>query len=134
MMNILITGSLGYLGKNVVRTALTRGLKVTGLDLVPSGLIQAGFTEIIGDIADRGAVQRAMAGVDAVLHCAGAIAQFVHDKNRMHLTNVTGTRNVLSSAESTGVKKMVFVSSVEVYGAEVPVPCPESARLRRDRR
>jgi nucleoside-diphosphate-sugar epimerase len=42
---------------------------------------------------------------------------------------VQGTRNILNAALGQGVRKLVFISSVEVYGIDVPVPCPEEAPL-----
>ncbi len=129
-MKLLVTGSSGYLGKNAVRTALDRGYNVIGLDIIASGFMHPQFTEIIGDITDAGKVRSAAEGMDAIFHCAAALAQFVRDENRMHEINVTGTRNVLSAAAALGVKKVIFISSVEVYGINVPVPCPEDAPLK----
>jgi nucleoside-diphosphate-sugar epimerase len=128
-MKLLVTGSSGYLGKHAVREALARGHEVTGLDLAPSGIAARGFREIIGDITDAETARRAAAGADAVFHCAAALAQFVRDENRMNTINVGGTRNVLEAAAAAGVKKLVFISSVEVYGIDVPVPCPEDAPM-----
>lgn len=129
-MRLLITGSSGYLGKHATRVALERGHDVTGVDIRPSGLAHTRFDEIITDITDATAVMKALYGAEAVFHCAAALAQFVRDEARMHEVNVTGTRNVLSAAASLGVRKIVFISSVEVYGIDVPIPCPEDAPLR----
>ena len=66
-------------------------------------------------------------GCDAVFHLAAALAQFEPDQERMHRANVTGTANLLSVALDHQVRKFVFMSSVEVYGIEIPVPCGEDA-------
>lgn len=128
-MNILITGSSGYLGKNLIRLAAERGLTVTGLDIKPSGFSHERFREIISDITDSEAVRNAARGCGAIIHCAAALAQFVRDEDLMHRINVWGTLNVLSAAIKENVKKVVFISSVEVYGVDVPCPCPEDAPL-----
>jgi 2-alkyl-3-oxoalkanoate reductase len=129
-MNLLVTGSSGYLGRNIVGHALDKSYAVEGFDIKPSGLFQKGFREIISDIADDAAVDNAIKGCDAIIHSSAALAQFVRDEDRMHRTNVWGTLNILSAALKNKVKKIVFISSVEVYGVDVPCPCPEDAPLR----
>lgn len=128
-MKILITGSSGYLGKRLVDRTLEAGHEVVGLDVKPSGLMREGYREIAGDVTDADAVAGAMRDCRAVFHIAAAPAQFERDEKRMHRINVEGTANVLAAALERGVEKTVFMSSVEVYGVEVPVPCPEDAPL-----
>jgi dTDP-glucose 4,6-dehydratase len=128
-MNILITGSSGYLGRNMARTALEKGHSVVGLDIKPSGIAHASFKEIIGDITDLRVVQQAAAGCEAVFHLAAALAQFERDEKRMHDINVHGTENVLSAALEHQSRKFIYISSVEVYGIDVPVPCTENAPI-----
>jgi nucleoside-diphosphate-sugar epimerase len=129
-MNLLITGSSGYLGRNTVGRALEKGYEIKGLDIKPSGLSHPDFREIISDITEAPAVETAVNGCDAIIHSAAALAQFVRDEDRMHRINVWGTLNILSAALKHGVKKVVFLSSVEVYGVDVPSPCPEHAPLK----
>ena len=129
-MRILITGSSGYLGRRAVRAAVEKGFDVGGLDRRPSGIEHDSFDEKIGDITDGETAREATAGCDAVFHLAAALAQFEPDLGRMHRVNVTGTENLLSAALDHGVKKFIFMSSVEVYGIGLPVPCPEDAPLQ----
>jgi len=129
-MKIVITGSSGYLGRHSTARALDLGHDVVGIDMKALGISHERFDERLIDIADTDAVSRAMEGVGAVFHLAAALAQFVRDESRMRRTNVDGTTAVLSAAESSGVKKLIYLSSVEVYGIDVPTPCPETAPLR----
>ena len=129
-MKILVTGSAGYLGRHTVTGALERGHDVVGLDLKASGIGHPRFHEITGDITDLEAVRGATSGCDAVLHLAAALAQFEHDESRMREVNVGGTANALAAALERGAGNFVFISSVEVYGIDVPVPCPEDAPMR----
>ncbi len=129
-MKILITGSSGYLGRWAVRTALERGFEVRGLDRRASGLEHLSYQEGVGDIVDAETVSAVVMGCDAVFHLAAALAQFEPDRGRMHEVNVTGTANLLAAALRHRVEKFVFMSSVEVYGVEVPLPCTEDAPLR----
>jgi nucleoside-diphosphate-sugar epimerase len=126
----LITGSAGYLGRRAARAALERGFEVRGFDRKRSGLEHERLRERTGDITDAEAVAAATKDCDAVFHLAAALAQFEPEERRMHQVNVTGTAHLLSAALEERVKKLVFMSSVEVYGTEVPVPCREDAPLR----
>ncbi len=124
-MRIMVTGSSGYLGRHMVEQALLAGHEVVGLDVKPSGLAREGFREMVADVTDRGAVAEAARGCDAVIHLAAALAQFEPDEKRMRRVNVEGTATALEAALKAGARRFVFMSSVEVYGVEVPVPCPE---------
>jgi len=128
-MKILITGSSGYLGRNVARAAIESGHSVVGLDIKPSGKTHAFFREVIGDITELQVVKQAAAGCDAVFHLAAALAQFERDEKRMHEINVRGTENVLLAALENRARKFIYTSSVEVYGIAVPVPCTEEAPI-----
>lgn len=129
IVRILVTGSSGYLGRQAVRDALERGFEVIGFDRKPGGLEHDGFQERMGDITDAETVGAAAMDCDAVFHLAAALAQFEPDQERMHRANVEGTGNLLAAALDHQVKKFVFMSSVEVYGIEIPVPCREDAPL-----
>ena len=128
-MKILITGSSGYLGRNTVMRALKRGHAVRGFDIKASGITHHAYRETVADITDPDAMAKAARGTDAVFHLAAALAQFERDERRMHRVNVGGTANVLSAAAKLKVRKVVFISSVEVYGVKIPVPCPEDAPI-----
>ena len=128
-MKILITGSSGYLGRNVAGAALEKGHSVVGLDIKPSGIAHVSFKEIIGDITDLQLVKQASAGCEAVFHLAAALAQFERDEKRMHDVNVKGTENALAAALERNARKFIYTSSVEVYGINVPIPCTEDAPI-----
>lgn len=129
-MKILVTGSSGYLGRHAVMGSLDRGFEVVGLDVKPSGIAHPLFHEVIGDVTEPSAVHEAAEGCGAVLHLAAALAQFERDEGRMREVNVGGTANALAAALERGAGSFVFVSSVEVYGIDVPFPCSEEAPLR----
>lgn len=130
-MRVLITGSSGFLGKHLVRTAIEKGYDVIGVDLKPSGIVEPGFEDHECDITNESQVNFVLenAKPDVVIHLAAALAQFVHKQERLHQINVDGTRNVLNASFKVNAKQFIFLSSVEVYGIEVPVPCPETAQL-----
>jgi UDP-glucose 4-epimerase len=88
-----------------------RGHEVVGLDVVPGP-----FTTMIGSVADRGTVVRAMAGVDAVVH-GGALHKpdiVRHAAADFIAVNVQGTENLLEEAVANGVRRFVFTSTTSL--------------------
>src|SRR5690606_636910 len=69
-----------------------------------------GVEWVPGDLADRAALARLVAGADAVLHIAGVVN--TPDPTGFHLGNVAGTEAVIEAAEAAGVRRLVFVSSL----------------------
>lgn len=131
MKTIVVTGCSGYLGQHVVQRLLNENYAVIGIDINDfAGKGQSNVTFFKGDIVDRDFVVRACSGASAVVHCAAALAQFVKDTDRMYAINVTGTKNVIEACKECNIRQLVFISSVEVYGIDVPTPCPEDAPLR----
>nr|MDO8086488.1 NAD(P)-dependent oxidoreductase [Candidatus Sigynarchaeum springense] len=130
-MRVLITGSAGFLGKHLVQKTIEKGFEVMGIDIKPSGIVQQKYQEKICDITDDQDIKHIVLSSrpDVVVHSAAALAQFVKDKKRLHEINLDGTRHILSAAHEAKVQKLVFLSSVEVYGIDVKVPCPETAPL-----
>ena len=119
-MKILVTGSSGHLGEALMRTLRTTDHVAVGLDVTPSP-----FTSIVGSIADRAVVARAMRGVEAVLHTATLHKPHVatHDMQAFVDTNVTGTLALLEAAVPNRVRAFVFTSTTSAFGdALVPSP------------
>ncbi len=112
-MTVLVTGSSGHLGEALMRTLRDRGRPAVGLDVLPSP-----FTDIVGSIADRAAVARAMAGVRAVLHAATLHKPHVgtHGREAFIETNVRGTLVLLEEATRAGVEAFVMTSTTSAFG------------------
>lgn len=120
-MQVAVTGGTGFIGKRVVRILRERGHDVRCVVRTPekaSELAALGATLSRGDILDAESLKRAFAGCEAVLHIAasyemgvvGAAAQDALTKN------LEGTRNALEAATGAGAKKIVYTSSIVVYG------------------
>lgn len=121
----LITGGAGFLGINLTRHLLERGHRVVSLDIAPFDYPERDrITEITGDIRDRAAVDRAMQGVDIVVHTAAALPLYTPED--IHTTDVVGTRNVLDSAFRHKVQRVVHISSTAVYGVPDHHPLVET--------
>lgn len=113
-MRILVTGSSGHLGEALVRTLRARGDEVRGLDLLASP-----FTTHVGSLADAGLVQRAVRGMDFVLHAATLHKPHVatHTRQAFVETNVHGTLNVLEAALAGGATGLVYTSTTSAFGS-----------------
>jgi UDP-glucose 4-epimerase len=123
-MTTLVTGGSGHLGEALVRTLRGAGREARGLD-VASGP----FTDVVGSIADRACVARAMTGVDAVLHAATLHKPHVetHAREAFVETNVTGTLILLEEAVRAHVRSFVFTSTTSAFGDALKPPPGEPA-------
>jgi dihydroflavonol-4-reductase len=109
-----VTGANGFIGSQVVRALLHRGLEVTalvGADLGAENLAGLPVKTRELDLLDRGSVRRALAGSDAVFHAAACYAFWLPDPREIYRVNVDGTRHVLEAARELGCKKIVYTSS-----------------------
>ena len=114
-MRVLVTGGSGFLGSHIAEELVRRGHDVISLD--DRDPPTQGYAAVIGDIRDREVVEQAMAGCEAIYHCA-AIAdldQARSEPRRATEVNVLGTLGVLEVAASLGVNRFMHASSVYVY-------------------
>lgn len=111
---VLVTGGSGFIGSRLVRRLLSRGIDVTILDLV----VREEFASrtVQGDVADPAAVHRAMQGVDLVLNLAAQHRDDVFPVELYYKTNVDGMRVLCEGMDEAGVRRMMFTSSVAIYG------------------
>jgi nucleoside-diphosphate-sugar epimerase len=116
-MRYLVTGGSGFLGINLIRFLLEKDQQVVSLDLLPFDYADCRdkVEAIVGDIRDRAAVDRAMRGVQIVVHCAAALP--LYSRADIISTDIDGTRNVLEAALQAKVERVIHVSSTAVYGA-----------------
>ena len=125
---VLVTGGSGFLGVNLIRYLLARGVAVTSLDTEPFSYPEKDrINAIVGDIRDKAAVALALDGAGAVVHCAAALP--LYTPNDIFTTDVVGTRIVLQTAREAGVQRAVHISSTAVYGIPDHHPLLEDDRL-----
>lgn len=106
MADVVVTGASGFVGSAVVRALLAR--PGTGIRAGSRrGVSVAGAPGLRLDVLDGPALRAAMQGADAVVHCAVGDAR----------TTVAGTQAVLDAAAAAGVRRVVHLSSIAVYGA-----------------
>jgi UDP-glucose 4-epimerase len=134
-MNVLVTGGAGFIGSNIADAFLADGHRVRVLDDLTTGFVEnvpAQADLIEGDVSDAAAVAKAVDGVELVFHLAAhrAVLRSVEDPLATDTANVHGTLTVLKSAVDAGVRRLVYASSSSVYGADPPMPTPETAPTR----
>ena len=125
----LITGGAGFLGINLCRYLLARGHSVRTIDIAPFDYPERSRVDVIdGDIRDARAAERAMTGIEIVVHCAAALPLATPED--IFSTAVRGTRLLLEHAVAHGVGRFIFTSSTAVYGIPDHHPILESDPLR----
>lgn len=123
-----ITGGSGFLGINLIRFLLKKGIRIKSIDIAPFTYPEKHkIQEIQGDIRDISAVEQAIKGADVVVHCAAALPLYKPEDIRT--TDIDGTRNVLEAALKYKVKRFIHISSTAVYGIPKHHPLYESDPL-----
>ena len=138
-MRIAVTGGSGFIGAHVVDRLLDAGHDVISLDL-RAHMADPRADHRIVDVLDLPAVTHAFTDCDMVFHLAGMsnVDHAFADPIRTVRLNVEGTANVCEAARVTGVRRVVFASTVWVYGAsggdlDDPRPLTEDAGFAMNR-
>jgi UDP-glucose 4-epimerase len=136
-MLVLITGGAGFIGSNLVDHLRTSGHSVRVIDNFSTGrreFLKDAVTDpsvevIEADLLDTDSVNRAVKGVDAVIHlAANADVRFGWNHPRRDVEqNVIATQNVLEAMRIHSVRRFLFSSTGSVYGEAEVVPTPEDA-------
>jgi predicted dehydrogenase/nucleoside-diphosphate-sugar epimerase len=110
-MRVLVTGASGFIGQPLVRDLVARGHSVRALVRRAPGTAAPPQVEYAtGDMTDHASLERACAGMEAIVHLACATG--VADEAVVRAVNVDGTRALLDAAKRQGVRRFVFVSTI----------------------
>jgi nucleoside-diphosphate-sugar epimerase len=124
----LITGGAGFLGINLARYLLARGHKVASLDIADFDYPERDQVTIYkGDIRNRADVDKAMQGINIVVHTAAALP--LYSEADILSTDIEGTRTVMDSAFAHGVERAIQISSTAVYGVPDHHPLYETDKM-----
>ena len=128
-MNILITGGTGFIGRNIVNKLLADGKKpiiLTRDRRKVDKLFQEKIKVLEVDICNTASLERLglrLQGIDALIHLAASLDYF-GDKKKLFQVNVKGTVNLINLADRAGIRKFIYISSIEAMGTlkkeEVP--------------
>jgi UDP-glucose 4-epimerase len=137
-MRILVTGGAGFIGSHLTRRLLAEGHTVWVVDNESNGrreAVPAGASFTLADVTRPAEVEPVFAqGLDAVCHIAGQVSIIRSFSNPvMDLrTNVEGTLNILQLSVKYKVPRLLYASSMTIYGDIRIVPTPETEPCRPD--
>lgn len=130
--SLLITGGAGFIGSNLCEYFLSKGHQVTCLDNFATGhrhnlkdfINHPDFSLIEGDIRNLSDCQKAVQGVDYVLHQAalGSVPRSIKDPITTNEVNVSGFLNILVASRDAQVKRFVYAASSSTYGDSQGLP------------
>ena len=129
MASHLVTGGAGFIGSHLAEELVRRGHQVRVVDSLVTGkrrnLEHIGPIEFLeGDLADEDVAERAVRGMDYVLHQAAipSVARSVKDPVASNRANVDASLRILVAARDAGVKRLILAGSSSVYGDTPAVP------------
>ena len=131
---ILITGGAGFIGSVISSYLLDNEYEVVVIDDLSTGnrgALDERATFFQGSILDKSSLTTALAGVDAVIHCAAKsiVEESVSKPNLYEQVNYQGTKVLLDVMTQMGINKIIFSSTAAVYGEPKTQPISESAKL-----
>ena len=136
-MNIFLTGGTGFIGHQLTQLLLNQNWEVTALVRNPNSqeaqsIQAAGAHLAYGDVTHRKSMQQAMSGKDVVIHNAGMYKFGItrEEQASMHIINVQGTENTLGLAIELGISRVVYISTILVYGPTGEVIADETFQRR----
>jgi len=118
-MKIVITGATGLLGANLALMLADQGHRPLCLKRPNSStwhLEGANVEWVDGDIEDLDLLQTIFNGADLVFHCAALVSINRNRLKEMERVNIMGSRNVAEAAQRSGVRRLVYCSTVDAIG------------------
>lgn len=116
-MRVLMTGAAGLIGRETRRQLAGRYELMRLADLVDVGPAGPGEECIVADLTDLSAMERAMEGVDCVVHLGGMSVEPESNAWEQVLSaNIVGTHNVFEAARRASVRRVVYASSHHAIG------------------
>lgn len=118
-MKAFVTGATGFVGSHVARALADRGATLRLLVRSTSrtdNIAELRAEVASGDLRDPGSLKKAMSGCEFVFHVAADYRLWVRDPEEMYRANVEGTRAIIRAAEESGVRRVIYCSSVATMG------------------
>lgn len=118
-MKAFVTGGTGFIGQHLIPKLIEQGYEVHALARSPqsaTAVANLGAIAVPGNITDTASMRDGMAGSDLVVHLAARYELGAADWEQLETINVGGTRKVLRLAQQLSVPRIVYVSTVAVFG------------------
>lgn len=119
---VIVTGATGHIGNVLVRELLARGVVIRALVLPDDDkrpLAGLDIETVHGDVTDPVSLKSAFAGAELVFHLAGIVTIMPGMASVLERVNVGGMRNVIATCRASGVRRLVYTSSIHAI-AEPP--------------
>ena len=124
-MSIMVTGGTGFIGARIIRKLISRGEDVVCFDLVPPGSSLSDELDKMqvyrGDVTQIPHLLEAIIThkVHRIIHMGALLPPASEDRPHFGmLVNIQGTNNVFEVARWTGIERVVYASSISVYGPQ----------------
>jgi nucleoside-diphosphate-sugar epimerase len=130
-MKILVTGSNGFVGSRLMWYLEEKKHDVHGIDKRELCLSKRHDKTLIGDIRNIEDLNKLDKNFDLIIHCAADKHDFGISKDSYYSNNEYGTQVLAEWAASSKIDKMIYYSTVSIYGHEA-VPCDESGPHKPD--
>lgn len=118
-MRCFVTGATGFLGSHVARQLLARGAELRLLVRSTSrtdNIDDLVAERVVGDLRDAESLKKGMSGCESIFHVAADYRLWARNGQELYDSNVEGTRNVLQAARESGVRRVIYTSSVATMG------------------
>jgi dihydroflavonol-4-reductase len=130
-VRVFVTGATGFIGRHLMKRLVLDGYDIRclvrqrkAIDFLASQKIEV----IQGEVTDRDTVLQGMIGCDALIHLANIYAMWLPDPSEFARVNVDGTRIVMESAAQAIIQRVIYVSTVAVYGHPKDRPFSEDSQ------
>ena len=124
-MSVMVTGGTGFIGNRIIRKLLERGEEVVCFDLAPPRANLTPYLDRIklyrGDVTQLPQLMEAINahGVTRIIHMAALLPPDTEDRPHFAMqVNIGGTNNVFEAARWCGIERVVYASSIAVYGVQ----------------
>ncbi|EID73151.1 NAD-dependent epimerase/dehydratase family protein, 3-beta hydroxysteroid dehydrogenase/isomerase family protein [Rhodococcus opacus RKJ300 = JCM 13270] len=113
-VRVAVVGATGFIGSATVTALASAGIPCTAVARAPSRSDLPDVVSARADLTDPASLETALTGVDVVIHAASYTGA---DPAHCTAVNVAGTENLLAAAARNGIGRVIYVSTIGVYGS-----------------